>query len=257
MNWYKQNKLFLLAACSIWSSLSFSVAGNSLVRDAVKCDRIDAAYQEVYSFETENYYINICQQNSKFFYHRQSKLKDGTNILVPATTIFRGNVYQAKVGKTTYFVGVDSDRYYSSVMLNDNEIVFEPEIESIPNVQISQSAPSSIPNDYDTKQDDNSLVSANASLSDRPAQVDRELICAKDKSAFHPDLDGWQQLIGKSIVSANKYAVSNGYDFVYDRQNPNLALITTKEGATIDLSIASNNEVIERICIQSDLKTQL
>ena len=256
MNWYKQNKLFLLATCSIWSSLSFSVAANSLVRDAVKCDRINAAYKEIYSFETENYYINICQQNSKFFYHRQSKQEGGTNILVRATAIFRGNVYQAKVGKTTYFVGIDSDRYYSSVMLNNNEIVLEPEIESIPNVQISQSPPSSIPADYDTR-DDNSLVSTNDSLSDRPAQVDGALICAKDKSAFHPDLDGWQQLIGKSIVSANNYAVSNGYDFIYDRQNPNLALITTKEGATIDLSIASNNEVIERICIQSDLKTQL
>ena len=256
MSWYKQNKLFLLAACSIWSSLSFSVAANSLVRDAVKCDRLNSTYQEVYSFETENYYINICQQNSKFFYHRQSKLEGGTNILVPATAIFRGNVYQAKVGKTTYFIGVDSDRYYSSVMLNNNEIVFEPEIESIPNVQISQSAPSSIPTDYE-KQNNDSLVSANATLSDRPAQIDRALICAKDKSAFHPDLDGWQQLIGKSIVLANEYAVSNGYDFVYNRQNPNLALITTKDGATIDLGIASNNEVIERVCIQPVLETQL
>ena len=248
MNWYKQKKLFLVAACSMWSTLPFSVAADSLIENAIKCDFINAAYQEVYSFETENHYINICQQNSKFFYHRQSKLKGGTNILVPATAVFLGNVYRARVGKTTYFVGIDSDRYYSSVMLNNNEMVFEPEIESISTVQVSQSD-SSINTNYE---DDNSSIGDNANLLDSPSQVDRALICARDKSTLHPDLSDWQQLIGESIASANKYAVSNGHDFFYDRQNPDLALITTKEGATIDLGVASSNEIIERVCIQSD-----
>ena len=252
MNWYKQKKIFLVAFCSVWSSLPFSVAADSLVENAVRCNFINAAYQEVYSFETENHYISICQQNSKFFYHRQSKLEGGTNILVPASAVFLGNVYRARVGKTTYFVGIDSDRYYSSVMLNNDEMVFEPEIESISTVQVSQSS-SSINTNYE---DDNGSIANDANLLNRSTEVESESICARDKSAFHPDLNDWQQLIGESIASANKYAVSNGHNFSYNRQNPNLALITTKEGATIDLGVASNNEIIERVCIQSDSETE-
>lgn len=248
MNWYKPQKIFLLvAACSIWSSLPFSVAANSLVDDPLKCKLINAAYQEVYSFEIENHYINICQQDNQFFYHRQSKLKGGTNILVRAKTIFGSNIYQANVGKTIYFAGLDGDRYYSSVMLNNNEIVFEPEIESFSTITASQSD-SSVAAGYGQNNDNN--------LSNRSTEAEQKLVCIKDKSTSHPYLSAWQQLIGQSIVSANNYAVSNGYDFTYDRTNPNLALITTKKGATIDLGIASNSEVIEQVCIQPDLETE-
>ena len=104
---------------------------NWLASEISSCQQVNPAYQEVYSFETENYYINICQLGSNFYYRRQSKYDESKALLVPATILI-GNVFQATRGKTTYFVGKDGDRHYSSVMQNNNEIVFEPELQLQP-----------------------------------------------------------------------------------------------------------------------------
>jgi hypothetical protein len=127
INWCKQNTILLLITSSFWSGQSFGVA-DSIVTNGVECHNVNTAYQEVYGFETENYYINICQLDDEFFYYRQSKLDASNKLLIPAESILRGDVFQATAGRTTYFVGIESDRYYSSVMSNNNEIVFEPEI---------------------------------------------------------------------------------------------------------------------------------
>ncbi|MGL5792865.1 MAG: hypothetical protein ACRC06_00385 [Waterburya sp.] len=92
-----------------------------------ECQKINVAYQEIYSFETENDYINVCQLDNNFYYHRQAKFDDDV-LLIPAEAIFGGSIFQASNGSTTYFVGKDGDRLYSSVMNNDHEIVFEPEL---------------------------------------------------------------------------------------------------------------------------------
>jgi hypothetical protein len=127
INWCKQNALLLLITSSLWSGQSSSVT-DSIVSKGVKCHDVNTAYQEVYGFEIENYYINICQLNNEFFYYRQSKLSASNKLLIPAESILRGDVFQATAGRTTYFVGIESDRYYSSVMTNNNEIVLELEI---------------------------------------------------------------------------------------------------------------------------------
>ncbi|MBE9046517.1 hypothetical protein IQ255_19240 [Pleurocapsales cyanobacterium LEGE 10410] len=95
------------------------------------CQEINPAYREVYSFETENYYINICQSNAGFYYHRQSKHYEAKAVLIPAT-VLRDNVFQATSGKTRYFVGKEGELHYSSVMQNNQEIVFEPELQLQP-----------------------------------------------------------------------------------------------------------------------------
>ncbi|MGL5079151.1 MAG: hypothetical protein ACRDBG_25405 [Waterburya sp.] len=93
----------------------------------IECQKINVAYQEIYSFETENDYINVCQLDNNFYYHRQAKFNNDV-VLIPAQAIFGGSIFQASSGSTTYFVGKDGDRFYSSVMSNDHEIVFEPEL---------------------------------------------------------------------------------------------------------------------------------
>lgn len=234
-HWYKQLTL-LLATVSLWIEPSF--ADTKSATEVVECPQINAAYQEVYSFETENYYINVCQLDNDFYYHRQSKIDSTNNIFVPAKPVFNGSVFQATVGKIDYFVGIDSDRYYSSVMLNSNEIVLEPEIEST-TLQVSEVT-------------DRSLQNASLEL-DSPQETAQTSICAGEKSAFHPGLDGWQKLIGSSTRSANKFAVNNGHNFDYDRtENPNFAFITTKAGEIIDLSVVPASEIVERVCVRSN-----
>jgi hypothetical protein len=127
INWCKQSTLLLLVTSSLWGGQATDVA-DSMVNKGVECNKVSAAYKEVYHFETENHYINICQLDSEFYYYRQSKSDVNNRLLIPAEALVRGDVFQATAGKTTYFVGIDSDRYYSSVMSNDNEIVFEPEM---------------------------------------------------------------------------------------------------------------------------------
>lgn len=238
-NWYIQITLLLAAVSSV--GIGQQTVNANLATAAIACRDLNSDYQEIYSFETENYYINVCQSENNFYYHRQSKLTENArNVLVPAQPILSGSVFQATIGKTVYFVGIDSDRHYSSVMLNNNEIVFEPEIEPV--AAIAQNSP---------EFGDRNLQNASLEL-DSPAEAESPILaCIRDKSAFHPHLDGWQKLIGKSITLASSYAIDNGYSFEYDReQNPTLALITTKTGGTIDLSVVPDSEIVEQVCIQ-------
>lgn len=269
VDWYSKKTIFLIIFCCFWigDSLDISARATSLsepnstfnsaqkikfhnwmARIPLRCEAINSKYQEVYSFETENYQINICRLGKQYYYHRQSKLEQSDEILIPAQAVDRGRVFQADDGRTTYFVGKSGDRYYSSVMQNNNEIVFEPQIQFA-----AENAPenvaevnSSLPGDWQANQTNNASLEL-----DRPKVSSEELLCVRE-STLESDLNGWQKLIGKSTASVNKYAVNQGYSFIYSEEKPNLASIVTQDGAVIDLSIASGSETIERVCIQPD-----
>lgn len=199
INWCKQNTLLLLITSSFWSGQSSDVADSIVTR--VECPNLNAAYQKVHSFETENYYINICQLNSKFYYYRQSKLNANHNLLVPAEALVRGHVFQATAGKTTYFVGTDSDRYYSSVMSNNHEITFEPEIPSafaaLTQNLVQVDNQSTLPVDYSLSQvDHHSLTNASLNLNHLNVDCEQILICTQKKTVPYQDEDGLQKPIG-------------------------------------------------------------
>lgn len=214
------------------------------------CQEVNAEYQEVYSFETENYYINICQLNNNFYYHRQSKADSGDTVLVTAKSVFGGDIFQATNNRTIYFVGKDGDRHYSSVMHNSSEIVFEPELE-----ESALSVGSSVQQPLDqgvtvSNLQSESKVGVDLKL-DEPENLTQEsLICTNNSSAFHPDLNGWQKLIGKSSDIANQYALKNGHDFSYLSETSGEAVIETIEGTLINLNISTNKDLVERVCIQ-------
>lgn len=258
--WSKYQALFVLLCCSFFSrqltgtALEQSKLSHNLnsvtpqldlerwlARTAVRCEAIDPAYLEVYGFETQNYYIGICQLADDFYYYRQSK-QSQTEILIPAQSVSR-DFFQATDGKTVYFVGKNSDRYYSSVMQNNNEMVFEPELQ-LPSATLSQDV---VDANSEVAQADN--ASLELDLAEDSTSVAR--VCVSERSALHPHLDGWQKLIGKSPDIASKYAVNNGHNFSYDDRTPNSASIATEEGTVIDLNIATVSETIEEVCVQS------
>jgi hypothetical protein len=218
ITWCKQKNLLLLIICSYWGrqslGVSFLTSNSKLLVDeekeiatvgwtaqlTPKCEIINSTYQEIYSFETEDYYINICQLGDDFYYHRQAKFEQNT-VLIPAQAVFSGNVFQATDGKTDYFVGKNGDRYYSSVMKNNHEIVFEPELQQYPALSPELTeANATLPRDLEINQ------ASNASLElDNPDDASESvLICTQEKSAFHPFLAGWQKLRGKSTAIANE-----------------------------------------------------
>lgn len=134
----QQNPLFTAQVRPLRHSVTQNyLIANQTVENISECQKLNIAYQEIYSFETENYYINVCQLESSFYYYRQAKFDRNNILLIPAQAIFSGDTFQAFEGKTTYFVGKDGDRHYSSVMLNNHEIVFEPELQ-LPASSLSQ-----------------------------------------------------------------------------------------------------------------------
>ncbi|MEM8676487.1 MAG: hypothetical protein AAGF83_21885 [Cyanobacteria bacterium P01_G01_bin.67] len=272
INWCGKKTLFAIFLCSFWGtelsaalavpkSIRFELNTNFIVAQSLdyndglsirllECQEIDPAYQEVFSFETENLLISICQLGNSFYYHRQSKFDSTDNVLISAQAVYRGSVFQASDGKTTYFVGKNGDRYYSSVMQNNDEIIFEPQLQS-PDPDLSQDLAevnSSLPAKTRLTQTDN----ASLELDDPAENAEQVLICTREKSAFHPRLNGWQKLIGKSTTTANKYAVNNGYEFVYNEQTPNIASIITVEGIVVNLSLTNQSEMVEQVCIQPE-----
>lgn len=272
INWCGKKTLFAIFLCSFWRTelstalaapkpIKFELNSNFIVAQSLdhrnrldikllECQDIDPAYQEVFSFETENLLISICQLGNSFYYHRQSKFDSTENVLISAQAVYRGSVFQASDGKTTYFVGKNGDRYYSSVMQNNDEIIFEPQLHS-PDPDMSQDLAevnSSLPAKTRLTQTDN----ASLELDDPAENAEQVLICTREKSAFHPSLNGWQKLIGKSTTTANKYAVNNGYEFVYNEQTPNIASIITVEGIVVNLSLTNQSEMVEQVCIQPE-----
>lgn len=254
INWCKQNTLFLLITSSFWGSQSFRVA-DSVTAKKAECHSINSAYEQVHGFETEEYYINICQLDGSFYYYRQSKLDSDDSLVVPAEALVRGDIFQAQAGKTTYFVGKDSDRYYSSVMSNDNEILFEPEI---PSDSAEPSSKLTEVSKQTTVPTHNRLQNVNLDLNHPQIDSSEILVCTKDNATFYPHFDSWQKLVGKSIAAVSKYAVKHGYNFSHAQDNPHLAWIVTQEGTIVNLSLTSNSQtqVVEQVCLPAVAKNK-
>ncbi|MEL6438855.1 MAG: hypothetical protein AAFQ80_06325 [Cyanobacteria bacterium J06621_8] len=264
LNWDKPKNLFAFILGSYWSKGLFAVfaipsfwqfkldndlllAQNNIDRTPLNCQEVNPAYLEVYSFEIEDYQISICQLEQNFYYHRQSKVNPDDRVLVSAQAVDRGNVFQANDGRITYFAGRNGDRYYSSIVQSDDEIIFEPELELPNKVQSLYPADETLTENQSEPKDNASLELA--SPEENSEQV---LICTSEKSAFHPRLNSWPKFIGKSMITASSYAENNGLDFIYSERTPNIASIITENGVVVNLSIADPKKTIEQVCIQPD-----
>ena len=272
INWYKQIYLFIILIGSFFwghnsllaTSKTKAISNSSssyftrsdremnipIAQKAEACASIDSRYREVYSFETEDYYIDICQLKGSFYYHRQSKSNQDEAILAPAQSVFSGDVFQANYGKTVYFVGKDGDRYYSTVMQNNSAIVFEPELEPSISVSIVKPTVSNVGIINNLEQDNKANLELNSS-----DITEKSLICARSFD-FNRDLNSWQKLIGQSGDIANQYAVNKDCNFVYNGDVSKKALTQTKEGTALNLKIATMNETTKKACVQPVVKRQ-
>lgn len=223
------------------------------------CQQVETNYTEVYAFETQNYYIGICQLEDNFFYYRLSKNGEEDELVIPAQAVFGNGIFQATKNKVTYFVGMDANGYYSSVMKNENEIIFEPELRSSATVLSSNREPVkavATDRDRDNTELDSSprnRVRPQLSSSNYHNSSDNSQICTRDKTDFHPRLQGWQGFIGESPEMVSEYATSNGHDFIYTNADtnaePSQALIKTVDGSIINLDLATFGKTVARVCV--------
>ncbi len=131
INWKNDSKLALQrnSKQSLSSYInSISSSSNFYTHTQGICRQLGQNHKKVYAFLTHNFHIGICSQGEKFYYYRQSKSNPQKGIILQATTVLGGNVFKAKNGKVTYFVGINPNGYYSSVMQPNHEILVEAEV---------------------------------------------------------------------------------------------------------------------------------
>ena len=85
-----------------------------ITADWRNCSQISAAYQEVYAFETANFYINICQKDNLYFYSGEAKQGDHSSIFIPAYPLENDRSFQATNGNVSYLVLVPFTNQISS-----------------------------------------------------------------------------------------------------------------------------------------------
>lgn len=68
------------------------------------CQQLGTDYQEVYAFETDSFYINICQKDRLYFYSGEPKQSDRSSIFIPAVPLQNNRGFQATNGNVTYLV---------------------------------------------------------------------------------------------------------------------------------------------------------
>lgn len=68
------------------------------------CQSLGLEYHEVYAFETDSFYINICQKDNFYFYSGESKQSDHSSIFIPADPLENNRGFRAVNGNVSYLV---------------------------------------------------------------------------------------------------------------------------------------------------------
>ncbi|MDJ0575087.1 MAG: hypothetical protein QNJ65_07970 [Xenococcaceae cyanobacterium MO_234.B1] len=108
------------------------------------CKHLGAAYQEIKTFETANFYVNLCQKGAQYFYAGTAKNNSVESIFIPAYTTEQLNTYQADNGNISYIVEIKSTEAILKIQRNGNTLIVEnslsqncPQVSYDPRVQIS------------------------------------------------------------------------------------------------------------------------
>ena len=109
------------------------------------CQDFGEAYEEIGTFETANFYVNLCQKGDQYFYSGTAKNKSLKSNFIPAYATEQINTYQADNGNTSYIVEIKSTEATLRITRNGNIVVVEtavfqdcPQASYEPRVQISQ-----------------------------------------------------------------------------------------------------------------------
>jgi len=94
-------QLATIAVARASSDADYNFVINS---DWHNCQQIDADYQEVYAFETDSFYVNICARDGLYFYSGQAKQTDANSIFIPAIPLENQRGFKAINGNVSYIV---------------------------------------------------------------------------------------------------------------------------------------------------------
>ena len=89
------------------------------------CQQFGAAYQEIGSFETANFHINLCAMGDRYFYLGTAKNKSYKSNFIPAYPTNQLHTYQADNGNSSYIVKIEPIQPVLIVQRNNKTILVE------------------------------------------------------------------------------------------------------------------------------------
>ena len=208
-------------------------------QEGSSCQSLGAEYRDFYNFQTRNYYINICAKGEAWFYYRKAKSNPNDALLIPATVVFGGDVFKAVDRKVTYFVGINSDGYYSSVMYGNNQMIFEPELLNVPAVATQETTVTSV-----------EVSNSDTDLQNSDIDTGYWRVCTEDRDDLHPYLNGWQKFIGQPLNTIGKYASVEGHNLYHSDSESEDVLVETTDGLMVSLDVIQLTETVGSVCVK-------
>lgn len=208
-------------------------------QERLSCQTLGTQYRDFYNFQTRNYYISICSKGEAWYYYRESKSNPDDTTLLPAKVVFGGDVFKAVHKKVTYFVGINSDGYYSSVMYGNDRMIFEPELLDVPVVATNEASVTSV-----------EVSNSNTGLQNLDLDTGFWQVCTEDREDLHPYLNGWQKFIGQSPSIINKYASAEGHNLYYSDSESKEIAIETADGLIVTLDVIRLTETVGSVCVK-------
>lgn len=99
------------------------------------CQHFGEAYQEIGSFETANFHVNLCAMGKRYFYMGIPKNKNLKSNFIAAYPIDGVNTYQADNGNSSYIVEINPTQETLIIQRNGRTVVvetaFEPHTDSM------------------------------------------------------------------------------------------------------------------------------
>ena len=89
------------------------------------CQQIGEQYQEVSSFETANFYVNICSKGDRYFYSGEAKQNNLGSIFLPAYPLSSKQSYVASNGNISYLISITPDENTLAIRKNGRQIAIE------------------------------------------------------------------------------------------------------------------------------------
>jgi hypothetical protein len=89
------------------------------------CQQIGEGYQDIRTFETNSFYINICQKDNDYYYIGEAKTGNIDTIFLPANALAPGEMYRANNGNVAYIVTILANEAILTVERNGAQVAIE------------------------------------------------------------------------------------------------------------------------------------
>jgi hypothetical protein len=117
---------------SIWQDEVQTIYEEELPKDTVpepgeySCEALGSDYQNVISFETPNYYVNICRQGNQEYHYSVPKHNPENSVVIPIQNV-NSNMYEATLEERLYIVFNSEEGGEFYIWEDNRQILFEQE----------------------------------------------------------------------------------------------------------------------------------